>query len=64
MKALQGNSKEKEAAPVSAGMSSIDLRMKNFEQLRYLHSLYADGILTEEEFMEQKQSILDSLRNF
>jgi len=44
MKALQGNDKEKEAAPVSAGTSSIDLRMKNFEQLRYLQSLYADTI--------------------
>ena len=67
MKALQGNDKEKEAAPLSTGTSpgksiNIDLRMKNFEQLRYLQSLYSDGILTEEEYMEQKRGILDSLR--
>ena len=67
MKALQGtNGKEKESASVSASKSpgaSIDLRMKNFEQLRYLQSLHADGILSAEEYMEQKGNILESLRN-
>jgi len=65
VKALQGTSKEKEAAPLSAGVSPIqstDFRMKNFEQLRYLQSLYNDGILTEDEYVEQKKGILDSLR--
>jgi len=65
VKALQGTSKEKEAAPLSVGTSPIqstDLHMKNFEQLRYLQSLYNDGILTEDEYMEQKKSILNSLR--
>lgn len=41
---------------------SIDLRMKNLEQLRYLQHLFEDNILTEDEFMEQKRSIIDSLR--
>jgi len=67
MKALQGtNGKEKESASLSASMSpgaSIDLRIKNFEQLRYLQSLHADEILTEEEYMELKGNILESLRN-
>lgn len=41
---------------------SIELRMKNFEQLRYLQQLFEDGILTQTEYMEQKQTILTSLR--
>ena len=44
--------------PVSTGISPvkcIDLRMKNFEQLRYLQSLLDDGILTEAEYNEQKK---------
>ena len=52
------------AAPVSTGMSPgkcIDLRMKNFEQLRYLQSLLDDGILSEAQYAEQKRSILDIL---
>ena len=52
------------AAPVSTGMSPgkcIDLRMKNFEQLRYLQSLLDDGILSEAQYAEQKRSVLDIL---
>ena len=52
-------------APVSTGISPIkciDLRMKNFEQLRYLQSLLDDGILSETEYAEQKTCILDSLK--
>ena len=48
------------AAPVSTGMSPgkcIDLRMKNFEQLRYLQSLLDDGILSEAQYAEQKRSM-------
>ena len=46
------------------GMSpgkSIELRMKNLQQLRYVQELYEEKILSEPEFIEQKQ-ILDSLR--
>ena len=37
------------SVPPSPGLSpskTVDLRMKNFEQLRYLQQLYDDGILT------------------
>ena len=40
----------------------IDLRMKNFEQLRYLQGLFEDGILSQEELNEQKSVILNALR--
>jgi hypothetical protein len=46
---------------VSPGKSA-ELRMKNFEQLRYLQHPYDDGILTIKEFEEQKEKILSSLR--
>ena len=46
---------------VSPG-KAIDLRMKNYEQLRYVQQLFDDGILCETEYMEQKQGILSSLR--
>lgn len=46
---------------VSPG-KSIDLRMKNLEQLRYIQQLYEDNILTDIEFKEQKQNILESIR--
>ena len=41
---------------------SIELRMKNFEQLRYLQQLLDDGILNEREYAEQKQTVINSLR--
>lgn len=47
---------------VSPG-KKIELRMKNYEQLRYLQQLVDDGILTQVEYMEQKKTILGSLRN-
>ena len=46
---------------VSPGRA-VELRMKNFEQLRYLQQLYDDGILTQFEYEEQKEKILSSLR--
>ena len=49
----------------SVGVSpgkAIDLRMKSYEQLRYVQQLFDDGILTETEYTEQKQGILTSLR--
>jgi len=42
------------ASDMSSGVS-IGLFIKNFEQLGYLLSLYTDGILAEEEYMEQKK---------
>ena len=41
---------------------TIELRMKNYEQLRYLQQLVADGILTEKEYGEQKEKVLLSLK--
>ena len=40
----------------------VDLRMKNYEQLRFLQQLYDDGILCEKEYTEQKESIIGFLR--
>ena len=42
---------------------AIDLRMKNYQQLRYIQSLYNDGIINDTEFAEQKSAILSSLHN-
>ena len=36
--------------------------MKNYEQLRYLQQLYDDGILSTEEYREQKELIIGSIR--
>ena len=41
---------------------SVDLRMKNLQQLCYTQQLFEDNILIEEEYTDQKQNILDSLR--
>ena len=41
---------------------AVEMRMKNYEQLRYLQQLFDDGILTQEEYEEQKRGILCSLR--
>ena len=41
---------------------AVELRMKNYEQLRYLQQLFEDGILSDSEYAEQKQDILGSLR--
>ena len=49
-------------APGLSPGKSGDLRMKNYEQLRYLKQLYEDGILDDKEYFEQRQSILSTLR--
>ena len=52
-------------ATPSVGLSpckAADLRMKHFEQLRYLQQLMEDNIISESEFLEQKQIIIDTLR--
>ena len=40
----------------------VDLRMKNFELLRYLQQLFDDGSLSLDEYNEQKKNILTCLR--
>ena len=40
---------------------TVTLRMKNYEQLRYLKQLYEDGILEEKEYDEQKGNIMMTL---
>jgi len=40
---------------------TVDIKMKNLEQLRILQQLREDGILNEEEFKMQKQIIIKSL---
>jgi len=47
---------------VSPG-KACELRMKNSEQLRYLQQLFDDGILTQQEFVEQKKILLEPLVN-
>ena len=49
------------AAQISP-QNAVDLRMKNYEQLRYLQQLFNDGILDEQEFVEQKANILEFLQ--
>ena len=59
-------------SPLQSGQSShgvgisprkaVELRMKNYEQLRYIQQLFDDNILSEEEYKEQKLNILGSLR--
>lgn len=41
----------------------VDIRMKNLEQLRILQKLREDGILSQDEFTEQKRIVLQSLNN-
>ena len=40
---------------------SVDLRMKNL-QLHFIQQLFDDYILSQDEFLEQKESILEALR--
>ena len=51
--------------PVSTGISPgkvTDLRMKKLRELRELQGLLEQNILTQQEFVEQKQLVLESLR--
>ena len=75
VKALKTDPKEKTCSSQSSdtfcpgagpGVSpgrAVDLRRKNYQQLRYLQQLYEDNILNEGEYAEQKSSILAALRN-
>ena len=40
-----------------------ELCMKHLEQLKYLQQLMKDRVLSESELVEQKEVILDALRN-
>ena len=40
---------------------AIELRMKNYEPLQYVQQLFDDGILSENEYVGQKQDILRKL---
>ena len=49
----------------SVGISpgkTADIRMKNLQQLRFLQQLMEDRIISEE-FLEQKNNILETLHN-
>ena len=48
-------------AGVSPG-KAVELRLKNYKQLRYLLQLFDDGILSQIEYAEHKQNVLSSLR--
>ena len=65
VKALGGETSTKccdSPTSVYSPSKSMELRMKNFEQLRYLQQLFGDGVVTQEEYLEQKQSILCALK--
>ena len=40
-----------------------DLRLKNFEQLKFIQQLYKDEILTKEEYVKQKENILSAIED-
>lgn len=68
-KALSASPNDNENTAISSsrqtGVSpgkAIELRMKNYQQLRYLQQLFDDGILSNIEYAEQKREILESLR--
>ena len=53
----------KTADSVGISPSKItDLRMKKLQELRELQGLLEQNVLTQQEFIEQKQLVLDSLR--
>ena len=49
-------------ATVASPGKCTDLRLKNLEQLRLLQLLKQDGVLSTEEFVEQKSIILEAIR--
>ena len=55
-----GHLESSTSVAVSPG-KTIELRMKNYEQLWFIQQLYDDGMINEKEFAEQKQNILTFL---
>lgn len=51
-----------DATPGVSTVKATNLRMKNFEQLCYLHGLFEDNIISEQELVEQKRIVLDVLK--
>ena len=41
---------------------AVELKSKNLEQLRNIQQLFEENVLTAEEYTEQKQIVLDSIR--
>ena len=41
---------------------AVNLRMKSYEQLRYLKQLFDDGIIRDKEYKEQKEHVMTTLR--
>ena len=49
------------APPLCSPSKIVNVRMRNIEQLRALKQLFEDDVLTEEEFLVQKEIVLKSL---
>ena len=49
--------------PVVSPGKAVELRMKNYQQLRFLQQLFEDGILDEKKFTEQGEHFGISLQN-
>lgn len=61
-KAFAPQTKDAENVPVHFSPSKkVDVRLKNLEQLRILQNLLEDGILSFEEFTQQKRIVLQEL---
>lgn len=64
-KAMQSPGQSIPQVPPCTGISpgkAVDLRSKNLQQLRSIQKLFEDNILSQDEYMEQKGIVLDSLR--
>ena len=62
-RAFQGNVESTLPHRTTASPSkTVDVRLKNLEQLKIIQQLRDDDILTSAEYMEQKEIILSSLR--
>ena len=59
--AIENNAPQNMPAGISPS-KTVNLRMKSYEQLRYLKKLHEDGIIEEEEYCEQKENIMMTLR--
>ena len=46
---------------MSSPCKTVSVRMQNLEQLRALKQLQEDGVLTEEEYLAQKEIVIAAL---
>ena len=58
---IQSSSSSSHVATGISPGKSTEIRMKNLEQLRVLHQLHQDNIITDKELVEQKSIILGTL---